>query len=102
MSNKVYATQVMSHKKYYLDKNQEKQYLTGEVEKDKGLIEAALLSGQEIESEQFVAHTAYGKTPEEAISSANSYTRANPDKLKECMVEEPVELEAGYEKDTVY
>jgi len=63
---------IYGEKQYYLSKYKEKQYLDGS-DRDNTLIEAALLSGKGLESEEFEIYTAYGETKEDAEKSLNAF-----------------------------
>lgn len=68
---------IFTEKRYYLSKYGEKQYLDGS-SGDNVLIEAAILTGNGLRSEEHEIYTAYGETEIEAKKALDSYLLANP------------------------
>jgi len=71
---------VYKEKRYYLSKYGEKQYLDGSM-RDKVLIEAAMLTGRGLKSEEECIHTIYGENKRECYKALDIYLKINPDNL---------------------
>lgn len=62
---------------YYQNKWGDKEYLTGGAS-DNTLLQAAILTGKGLNSEEECIYNAYGETKEESEKSLENYLKANP------------------------
>jgi len=65
---------------YYQNKWGDKEYINGN-KNDDTLIQAAILTGKGLKTEEEIIYVAYGETEDEAEKSLQNYIAANPNQI---------------------
>ena len=79
--SKFYKCIIIDKRQYYTNSHGKKEYLTGDNQNDKTLLEAALLTGTGLNSGDVINET-FGETLEEADKAAKAYVCANWEKFQ--------------------
>lgn len=74
----MFTTKIYTEKTFYITKYGEREYLNG-TKSDKTLIEAAMLTGKGLNTEEECIYTSYGETEQESEKAMDNYIKAMTD-----------------------